>query len=59
MSWYGLLDILREAAQMARDDETREPESCPNDGTPLQTGPDGLLFCRFDGWRPGDRYVGV
>lgn len=25
--------------------------TCPNDGTQLKTGPDGALYCPFDGWR--------
>lgn len=51
-SWYGLLDILAEAADIARQYATTPPAACPNDGEPLITGPDGRLFCRFDGWRP-------
>jgi hypothetical protein len=57
-SWYGLLDILRDGAQLYREDREREPVACPNDGEPLDTGPDGQQFCPFDGWRPGGRYVG-
>lgn len=52
MSWYELLDIYAEAAQLAADERSRPPQACPNDGEPLEQGPDGLLFCRFDGWRP-------
>jgi uncharacterized Zn finger protein (UPF0148 family) len=25
--------------------------ACPNDGEPLRTGPDGQLYCPFDGER--------
>ncbi|MFI6304277.1 hypothetical protein ACIBCH_20595 [Amycolatopsis thailandensis] len=51
-SWWGLFDIYREAAEIRRDELERDPEACPRDGEPLVTGPDGELFCRFDGWRP-------
>ena len=57
-SWYGLLDILREGAQLYREERERDPVACPNDGEPLKSGPDGELFCPSDGWRPGGRYVG-
>lgn len=57
-SWYGLLSILREGAELYRQERERDPVACPNDGEPLQQGPDGELFCSFDGWRPGGRYVG-
>ncbi|HET6286349.1 MAG TPA: hypothetical protein VFG15_06325 [Amycolatopsis sp.] len=51
-SWYGLLAIYQEAADIRRDELERDPQACPRDGEPLVTGPDGELFCRFDGWRP-------
>lgn len=57
-SWYGLLDILREGAQLYRAERERDPVACPNDGEPLESGLDGQKFCPFDGWRPGGRYVG-
>lgn len=50
MSWQQLLDIYAEAADEARQEKTQRPVACPNDGEPLTTGPDGKLFCRFDGW---------
>lgn len=53
MSWEQLIDIYREAAQEAQAERTRPPVACPNDGEPLVTGPDGRLFCPYDGWRPG------
>ena len=54
MSWEQLLTIRAEQAedaQRAREAE-RNPVACPNDGEPLVTGPDGKLFCVFDGYRP-------
>jgi len=52
MSWEQLRDIYREAADLATEAAASPPVACPNDGEPLRTGPDGRLFCPFDGWRP-------
>lgn len=55
MGYESLLEILKanvEEYQEALRLETDEPVECPNDGTPLEEGPDGQPFCRFDGWRP-------
>ena len=52
MSWQQLLDILHEQSDEIERQKHEDPVACPNDGEPLQTGPDGRLFCRFDGWRP-------
>jgi hypothetical protein len=49
MSWQQLLDIAREAADEVRVEQTQPPAACPVDGEPLITGPDGVLFCKFDG----------
>lgn len=51
MGWWQLADIAREHARWVEDEEARPPVACPNDGTPLEQGPGGILFCRFDGWR--------
>ena len=45
MSWEQLLSIGREAAEIAREEETRAPVACPNDGEPLKAGPHGGLYC--------------
>lgn len=52
-SWWSLVSILEEARAYAREEENAWPTSCPNDGEPLRTGPDGKLYCPFDGYRPG------
>lgn len=52
MAWEQLLSIQREREAIAAAEQTADPVACPNDGEPLTTGPDGALFCRFDGWRP-------
>jgi hypothetical protein len=57
MSWGQLQAVLDDARQTADEEANRPPVACPNDGTPLEAAPDGGLFCRFDGWRPGGRHV--
>lgn len=52
MAWEQWAEIAREAARDAEAERGRDPEACPNDGEPLRRGPDGQLFCPFDGWRP-------
>lgn len=52
MAWEQLRDIAVEAADEAAAERARPPQACPHDGEPLRTGPDGALFCPFDGWRP-------
>lgn len=51
MSWEQLLDIYREAAQLAEQDANTPPSDCPNDGTTLVSNSDGVLGCTFCGWR--------
>lgn len=53
MSWQGLVSILTDAALQVRSERSRRPMACPHDGTPLQAGPDGNLYCPFDGWQAG------
>lgn len=59
-SWYGLINILQEGAQMAREELERDPVACLDCGEPLRTGPNAELYCPFDGsiWGPGGRLVG-
>jgi len=51
MSWEQYAAIARLARDEYAQSMARLPIDCPNDGQPLQTGPDGVLFCTFDGWR--------
>lgn len=51
MSWDQLGDIAREAADLARDEQSRPPEACPHDGEPLREGRDGVLFCPWGDYR--------
>jgi hypothetical protein len=53
MPWGQLQAWRREAAAEADAERQRPPTACPHDGEPLREGPDGLLFCPYDGWRPG------
>jgi hypothetical protein len=50
VSWEQLRDIQREATALAEAERSQPPTDCPNDGTPLEKGPRGVLHCRFDGW---------
>lgn len=51
MGWRQLLDIYAEATDVVRDELSQPPEACPHDGTPLEAGPHGELFCIFDGYQ--------
>jgi hypothetical protein len=52
--WYGLLDILKSGAQEAAAVEQQYRDTyCPHDGFAYKSGPDGQLYCEFDGYRPG------
>ena len=54
MSWYQLLDVLKERRSEAEFYASRPPVACPNDGTPLVSSPSGAdsqLFCPHDGWK--------
>jgi hypothetical protein len=51
MSWQALLGVLHDYGDPVYRQATLY--SCPYDGEPLTTGPDGQPFCRFDGYRPG------
>lgn len=55
MAWETLVNILAEAREIDALEATRMPLECPNDYTALREGPDGVLYCPWDGWQyPGD-----
>lgn len=58
--WYGLLNILRYQRDVIDASRNQHPEACPRCGTPIKAGPDGSIYCPFDGWRwdgsPEDAY---
>ena len=52
--WYALLDLLTSGREEAAAAELDYAETfCPNDGIAYKSGPEGQLFCPFDGYRPG------
>lgn len=51
-NWWKLYDIYREASEWMAEDLATPPVACPNDGEPLLAGPQGQLYCPFDGWQP-------
>lgn len=59
-SWYGLIDILREGAELYREEAARVPAACPDCGEPLRPGPNSESYCPFDGsmWGAGGRQIG-
>jgi hypothetical protein len=52
MSWNQLLNLIDESNLEARAYQAAGPVACPNDGSPLERAPDGILQCPFDAWRP-------
>ncbi|MEU3161787.1 LamG-like jellyroll fold domain-containing protein [Streptomyces griseoincarnatus] len=60
-SWQGLVDILREAADIQREELQQDPVACLDCGEPLRSGPRGEKYCPFDGqiWAAGNRLVGT
>lgn len=49
MAWDELLGFLQEARDIDQQDRSTAPTSCPVDNTALREGPDGVLFCPWDG----------
>ncbi len=56
--WGDLLGILHEEAATSRATAGETPRVCPNDGTVLEVGPGGRLFCPWDGWSPSGPRLG-
>ena len=50
MSWYSLINVLRENAQDLLSEQNRPPLACPNDGEPLSNALEGNRHCAYDGW---------
>ncbi len=48
-SWDTLTGMIQEAADWVRSKVSEPPQQCPYDQTPLVGGPDGTLFCPWDG----------
>lgn len=49
MAWEQLTSMITEAADIDQEERSGRPTSCINDGTPLREGPDGTLYCPYDG----------
>ena len=49
MAWEQLTAMIQEARDIDRQDQSTPPTSCPNDYTALREGPDGKLYCPWDG----------
>lgn len=47
--WYGLLAIEQEYRQVLAEERSTPPVACPEDGEPLETGPNGELHCKWHG----------
>lgn len=54
MSWESLIVLGEEFKEILRLESETQPAACPECGGLFQTGPNGELFCSFDGyiWRP-------
>jgi hypothetical protein len=46
-----LLTIIQDAQAELDAERAEPPAACPKCSEALRTGPDGVLYCRFDGWR--------
>jgi hypothetical protein len=60
MSWYQLLDILKQAHVEFEYYASRPPMACPRCGEPLKAAPQSAektLFCTYDGWSYPRDYV--
>lgn len=57
MSWQQLLSVYEQQRQAVRDEPALRQQACPNDGEPYRVGPQGQLYCPFDGYEPGEAIV--
>jgi len=48
--YYDLIGIYKEAQDLQQEFDSQPPLCCPNDAQPLDKGPNGILFCKWDGW---------
>lgn len=51
MSWYQLKAIVDEAKEIKALEKQEPPAACPFDGTPLESGPGGVLNCPMGDYR--------
>lgn len=53
MSWFQLLDILKQRVSEREYWASTQPYACPQCGEPLRAGPpesERILYCPYDGW---------
>jgi hypothetical protein len=50
VSWEQLNSLLRMAVDEHDQNQRQPPQACRHCGWPLNTGPQGQLFCPADGW---------
>lgn len=48
--WYSYLNVMHNNREETRRQLIEPPEACEECGEPLDSAPDGSLFCTFDGW---------
>lgn len=51
MAWETLRNLIEEQAEIEAVERSGVPTSCASCYTPLREGPDGGLFCPWDGVR--------
>lgn len=49
MAWEQLTAMIQEAQDVVDKDRATPPTSCPNDHTALREGPEGKMYCPWDG----------
>ncbi len=52
MAWEQLVEVMRAAQDDHETYVSQPPRACPNDGEPLQVSAKGVVYCRYDGYRP-------
>jgi len=58
MSWQQLIGIKQEAREIEKEERTKPPLECPNDGTPLQYHEGrGIWHCPYDGYTTRTRDI--
>lgn len=50
MAWDQILAMKRDIETQVKAELSQPPVECPNDYTALKQGPNGTLFCPWDGW---------
>lgn len=51
MAWEELTAIVADTMEQVLNLKSTPPQACPQDGEPLLDGPNGVKYCRYDGWQ--------